>query len=150
MCLDDIKTSLGMEMLSCRSPEMVQKELLMFLIAHNFLRWLMLQASQQSQVALERISFKGAMDAFRQWSQALAQLGSKAGHKRKRAELWQKLLQTIAADAVPERPDRREPRAVKRRPKYQWLNKPRRKFKERPSRNERRRIARAKKKAALI
>ena len=149
MCLDDLKTTLGMEMLSCRSPEMAEKELLMFFIAHNFLRWLMLQAVQQSQVEIERISFKGTLDAFRQWSQALAHLGAKPGNKRKRADLWQKLLETLAADLLPKRPNRREPRALKRRPKYPWLNKPRHRFKERPSRNTRRRLARAKKRAAL-
>jgi len=149
MCLDDIKTSLGMEMLTCRSPEMVEKELLMFLIAHNFVRWLMLQAAEQNAPALARISFKGTLDAFRQWSHALAQLGPRARSQRQRDKLWRRLLETLRQDPVPERPGRPEPRAVKNRPKYDWLNKPRGSYQERPSRNERRRISRAKKRASL-
>jgi hypothetical protein len=142
LSLDDIKTSLGMEILSCRSPGMVQKELLMFLIAHNLVRWLMLQAAGQKIEILDRVSFKGTIDSFRQWSHAMAQLSAKAGSKRRR-EIWERLLKTLRSDAVPPRPGRREPRAVKRRPKYEWLNKPRQNYQERPSRNERRRISRA-------
>lgn len=149
MCLDDLKSSLGMEMLTCRSPAMVEKELLMFLIAHNFLRWIMLQAAPQVPGAAERISFKGTLDAFRQWSQALAQLSSKRGAKGQARKLWSRLLETLAADAVPERPCRREPRAVKGRPKYGWLNQARHVFKERPSRSARRRQSRANKRTAL-
>jgi hypothetical protein len=144
LSFDDIKTGLGMEMLSCRTPGMVEKELLMFFIAHNLVRGLMLEAAEQKMPALERISFKGTLDSFRQWSQALARLRPNAGDKRRR-EIWAHFLQTLRADAVPARPGRREPRAVKRRPKYDWLNKPRSQYQERPSRNERRRIARAKK-----
>ena len=103
----------------------------------------MLQAVEQDTQALDRISFKGTLDSFRQWSCAMAQLQPRAGGKRRR-EMWQRLLETLRADAVPERPGRREPRAVKRRPKYDWLNKPRHQYEERPSRNARRRISRAK------
>src|SRR5688572_11691357 len=120
----------------------VQKELLMFLIAHNLVRWLMLQAAGQKIEILDRVSFKGTIDSFRQWSHAMAQLSAKAGSKRRR-EIWERLLKTLRSDAVPPRPGRREPRAVKRRPKYEWLNKPRQNYQERPSRNERRRISRA-------
>lgn len=142
MCLDDIKTNLGMERLASRSPLMARKELQMFFIAHNLVRWLMLQSAAAEEGALAQISFKGTLDAFRQWSQAMAQLGSKASAERKR-QIWQRLLQTMRADAVPKRPGRREPRAVKHRPKYDWLNKPRSSYIESPRRNERRRRARA-------
>jgi hypothetical protein len=150
MCLDDLKTTLGMEMLSCRSPQMVQKELLMFLIAHNFLRWLMLQAADQGAVPMERISFKGTLDAFRQWSQALAHLGRSPRTRKKRALLWQQLLQVLAADIIVERPNRKEPRAVKRWTKYPKLNCSRHTYIERWSRNKRRRVSLAKKRARLI
>jgi len=51
-------------------------------------------------------------------------------HKMRR-QLWQDLLLTLAKDLVPLRPNRREPRAVKRRPKaYPLLNRPRRRFVE--------------------
>jgi len=124
-CLDDLKTTLNMEHLNCRCPAMVEKELLVFLIVHNLLRWLMIDAAQNGDVSLERISFKGTLDGFRQWAVALSQLGRSKGHTKKRAQLWADLLNTLAADLVPQRPGRREPRAVKKRSKYPHLDRPR-------------------------
>lgn len=139
MCLDDLKTTLKMDMLRARSPEMVQKELYTRLIAHNLIRCLAAQAATEQGVALERISFKGSLDALRQFSHAMAQ----ARTKKKRRQLWAQLLDTLAADLVPERPGRREPRAVKRKKnKYPRLDSPRRKFRDHPKRNVRRKNAR--------
>ena len=149
MCFDDLKTTLHMEQLTCLWPNMVEKELIIFLTAHNFLRWIMAEAARTEEVPLERISFKGTLDGFREWTQAIAQLGCSSRHKRKRAALWKKFLQTLAADLVPERPGRCEPRAVKRRSKYPYLNKPRHKYVDRWSRKKRRRMATARKNAAL-
>ena len=132
LCLRDLKTTLGMEQLRCQSPQMAEKELLVYLIAHNFIRWLMQEAATEHQVALERISFKGTVDAVRQFSSALAQ----ARNRKQRRALRDGLLQAIARDLVPERPGRREPRAVKRRPKaYALLNRPRAKYVDIPHRN---------------
>jgi len=142
MCLDDLKTSLRMEALRSRSPEMAQKELYTRLIAHNLIRCTMIQAATEHQVALERISFKGSVDAVRQFSHAMAQAKS----KKKRGQLWTELLRTLAADLVPERPGRREPRAVKRKKnKYPRLVGPRRKFRDHLKRSDRRKISRLRK-----
>jgi hypothetical protein len=139
MCLDDLKTTLKMDALRSRSPEMAQKEVHTRLIAHNLIRCTMAQAATEHRVALERISFKGSLDALRQFSQAMAQARS----RKKRRQLWAELLATLAADLVPERPGRREPRAVKRKKnKYPRLNVPRHKFRDRLKRNVRRKIAR--------
>lgn len=146
MCFDDLKTTLGMESLRCQSPEMVEKELLVFLTAHNLVRWLLAQTAQAAHCDPERLSFKGALDAFRQWSEAMAQAPARG---RARQELWTKLLRTIAADAVPWRPGRSEPRAVKTPSKYPKLNKPRRQYVPRWNRTTRRRAATAKKRAAV-
>lgn len=128
----DIKTSMGMEVLRCLSPKMIHKELEMFFIAYNLIRCLMIQASRDHQVEVQRLSFKGTVDSVRQFSVAIAQ--ARSGKKQK--ELIGKLIQTIAADLVPERPGRREPRAVKRRPKpCAWLTKPRHQFKDAQHRN---------------
>jgi hypothetical protein len=148
MCLDDLKTALGMEKLNCRTPALVQKELMVFLIAHNFIRWIMGQAAQQGEVQLERISFTGTLDAFRQWSVALA-LVRGPGKLSKQKRLWRELLQILAADLVPERPGRQEPRAVKKVSKYRRLTKSRHRYVERWSRNKRRRVQRAKNQASL-
>lgn len=123
----DIKTTMGMESLRCKSPAMAHKELEMYLIAYNLIRGLMVEAGIIYDVPLDRISFKGTVDAARQYSLALAQ----AGKKKKQRQLVADLLRVIALDQVPDRPGRREPRAVKRRPKpYPLLNKPRHQFKE--------------------
>lgn len=149
MCLDDLKTTLGMEQLSCRSPQMVEKELLVFLTAHNLLRWLMAQAVQEEGAALDRISFKGTMDAFRQWSLAVAQLGRSPRHHARRKRMWLLFLEILVADSVPERPGRREPRAVKKPQKYPHLNCPRHRFRDRWKSNLRRSRRLARKRQAL-
>jgi hypothetical protein len=128
----DIKTSLGMEVLRCKSPQMVHKELEMFFIAYNLIRCLIIQAGTLNGVALDRMSFKGTADSLRQFSLAIAQARS----KKKQNQLIVQLLEVIARDQVPDRPGRREPRAVKRRPKpFPLLNKPRDQFQEIPHRN---------------
>lgn len=141
MTLDDLKTTLGMEPLHCLTPEMVQKELLVFLSAHNLVRWLMASAAIQEGKNIETLSFKGTLDSFRAWSHALAQCQER---EPQCAKLWRALLKTIAADALPLRPGRTEPRAVKTRSKYTYLNRPRRQYIGRASRNTRRRISKAK------
>jgi hypothetical protein len=123
----DLKTVMQMDVLRCKSPEMVQKEILMHLIAYNLIRLLMQEASMVWSVPLQRISFKGALDTFREY---LAILGSnpKKSHIR---STYSKIVAAIAAGQVLHRPGRREPRAVKRRPKkHQLLTAPRHLFKE--------------------
>lgn len=123
----DIKTSMGMEVLRCKSPAMLHKELEMFLIGYNFIRCLMVQAGVSNDLPLDRMSFKGTVDSVRQFSLAIAQARS----KKKQNQLITELLEVIARDEVPDRPGRREPRAVKRRPKpFQLLNRPRHQMKE--------------------
>lgn len=127
MCLDDLKTTLGLDALRCQSPAMVHRELLALLIAHNLVRAVMAEAAQEHAVPLERVSFTGSLDALRSFSAASAQ----ATRPAQRRLIWATMLRTIAADLVPLRPDRWEPRAVKRRPKkYPWLNRPRKDFRE--------------------
>lgn len=145
MCFDDLKTTLGMAHLKCLSPEMVRKELCMFLIAHNFLRCLMAKAAAGAQIQIEQISFKGALDGLRQCCIAMTQAKSKA----MRITVWEEFLAGLAADKLPERPGRIEPRAVKRIFKYPKLTTHRSRYKDRFSRNARRRHA-TKRKNALI
>jgi hypothetical protein len=139
MCLNDLKTTLEMHTLPGRSPEMVQKEIYTRLVGHNLLRCVMAQAAIEHAVTLERISFKGSLDALRQFISATNQ----ATTKKKRSLLWARLLLILALDQLPHRPKRREPRAIKRlHKKYPRLNAPRHLFKDPPKRNVRRTIAR--------
>jgi hypothetical protein len=139
MCLDDLKTTLQMEGLRGRSPEMVQRELAMRLVAHNLVRCTMAQAALEHAIPLERVSFKGSLDAVRHFSHAMA----RARSAKKRTRLWTELLDTLAKDQVPERPGRREPRAIKRKKnRYPRLVGPRRKFRDHMKRHTREKIAR--------
>ncbi len=142
MCLDDLKTSLQMESLRGRKPATLQRELYTRLIAHNLIRCTMAQAAADHHVPLARLSFKGSLDAVRHFAHAMVRARSRARRQR----LWRRLLQTLAADLVPERPGRREPRAVKRRKnKYPRLDAPRHKFRDHLKRHDRRKISRLRK-----
>ena len=133
-----LKISLGMEVLRCKSPAMIHKELEMYLTGYNFIRCLMAEAAALHGQPVEQLSFKGSVDAVRQYSPLIAQ--ARSGQKQRR--LIADLLRLLALDLVPERPGRREPRAIKRRPKpYQWLTKPRRSFREISHRNDYRKAA---------
>jgi len=146
MCLDDLKTTLQMEMLRSHTPELCQKEVFVRLIAHNLVRCTMAQAATEHDQPLERISFKGSLDALRHFSLAMAQARSKA----KREKLWARLLRTLARDQVPERPGRREPRAVKRKKnRYPRLNVPRPQFRDHLKRHQRRTISRLRKQGLM-
>jgi hypothetical protein len=133
LCLRDLKSTMGMEQLRCKSAAMARKELLAYLIAHNLIRCVMAEAIARYQLDWERVSFKGTLDTLRQYSAALAQ----ARNRKTRRQLWEDLLCNLARDLVPLRPHRLEPRALKRRPKpFPLLNRPRRAFRETPHRNK--------------
>lgn len=114
-----IKTTMGMEKLRCKTPDMVRKELRMHLIAYNLIRALMQEASHLEDVRLDRISFKGAVDTLRQF---LSALNATKNRPRAQKRIIDEMLTIIAKETVPERLNRSEPRAVKERPKsYPWL-----------------------------
>ena len=116
--LRNIKTTLGMEALSCKSPEMCEKEMWVYLLAYNLIRLLMAEAALQAGVAPRQLSFKHTLQIWIAWSQRQFLSDAK--------EDTTTLFLLIAQLRVGERPGRVEPRAVKRRPKpYPHLNKPR-------------------------
>ncbi len=128
---DDIKTTLQMDKLSCLSPEMAHKELEMHLIAYNLIRSIMNEAAICCHVPLDRMSFKGTLDTLGVYSQMIEKIPR--SYRQRRRHLYMEMLATIAKDQVPQRPDRREPRCQKRRPKaYPFMIKPRHKTKDRP------------------
>jgi hypothetical protein len=126
--LDDIKTTLHMDMLSCLSPDMIHKELEMHLIAYNLIRSIMSEAACVCHAPLDRLSFKGTLDTARQYSRTIAQVP--ISHRKVRQAIYADMLSVIAQDQVPERPDRFEPRCQKCRPKaYPFMTRPRRELK---------------------
>lgn len=119
----DLKTTMGMDILRCKTPEMIEKEILMHFISYNCIRSLVSEVASKNNADIGRISFKGCMQALRQWEPHLNQNDIK---KQEKIKLIDILHQIIADYIVPERPGRSEPRAVKRRPKpYRLLTKPR-------------------------
>jgi len=132
MHFQQIKTFLAMDVLRCKSPELIQREVLMHQIAYNLVRSLMQRSAHVHGVPLSRLSFKGTLDTLRHWSGLIA-----AGPTpRQQQKLIDQMLALMAGDLVPERPGRSEPRAKKRRAKnYQVLNKPRHQMGNLPHRN---------------
>jgi hypothetical protein len=120
--LRDLKTTLGMDVLRGKSPDVVCKEIYMHMVAYNLLRVLMWQAAETHDRPLHRLSFAGTMQRFEVMAPYLFLFCGTA----KAVKLYNLLLKWIAGDILPCRPGRIEPRAVKRRPKeYDLLNKPR-------------------------
>jgi hypothetical protein len=130
----DIKTTMGMDHLRGKSPEIVRKEIVMFAIAHNLIRATMQQAAVVHTTELNRLSFKSTVDTLRQYQSALNATRNKPCTQKR---IIEEMLAIIAKEKVPLRENRSEPRAVKKRPKgYQFLTKPRHQFKESASRKD--------------
>jgi hypothetical protein len=128
----DIKQTMGMDILRCKSPEMIDKELLMHAIAYNLIRALMADIAASYQIDIGRLSFKGTLDALRQWRPLFEADRGGVRVSRKRIDLF---YQSVADDPLILRPDRTEPRVVKRRPKnFRLLTKPRHEMIVEPSR----------------
>jgi hypothetical protein len=118
----DIKTTLGMNVLRGKTADVVRKEIHMHLLAYNLIRCLMWQAAEAHGRDLHRLSFAGAVDRLNAVTPYLWLYEGTTQARR----LYELLLYWIAHDPNPYRPNRVEPRAVKRRAKeYDLLNKPR-------------------------
>lgn len=111
---DDLKTTMGMDQLRCKTPAMVKKELLMYFIAYNAARWMINEAAIKHKVDPMRVSFKGALQDLRNWEFHLNETNLTRSQKHK---IMDELFRSISQRIVPSRPNRREPRCRKRRPK---------------------------------
>ena len=107
----DIKTTMGMDILRCKTPEMVEKEITMHLIVYNCIRSLMIEAAETLELPPRLISFKAAIQALRQWQYLLNY--SSENH----LQIRQSLIDVIIDSTLFQRLGRSEPRCVKRRPK---------------------------------
>jgi DDE family transposase len=106
-----LKTTMQMRVLKCKTVDGVKKELLAFALAYNLVRLTMNEAAKRQNVDIERISF---LDTLR----------------------W--LTSAAPGDELPDliinpwRPARQEPRVLKRRPKqFDLMNKPRSELRKR-------------------
>jgi hypothetical protein len=107
--LRNIKTTLGMERLSCKSPAMVEKEIWVYLLAYNLIRLLMAQSALLADQVPRQLSFKHAVQLWTLWQAYRDALASACD--------FAALLALMAEPRVGLRPGRIEPRALKRRPR---------------------------------
>ena len=122
--LRSIKSTMQMEILRCKTPELVRKEVWTHILAYNLIRTIIAQAASKHKKLPRSISFKGAIQTLAAFQPVIAIQGQ--GTTAVRVKLYQQLLDAIAVHQVADRPDRFEPRLRKRRPKhYAFLRKPR-------------------------
>jgi hypothetical protein len=107
-----IKCTMQMDILRCKTPEMVHKEIWTHLLAYNLLRTVMAVAASDNDTEPRKISFKGAKQAVTAFAPKI-----EAARPEDRVALIDAMITTIAYHRVGHRPGRWEPRARKRRPK---------------------------------
>lgn len=119
--LRSIKCAMQMDILRCKTPPMVKKEIAAHLLGYNLIRVAMSQAARSRRCMPRQLSFAAARRAVACWQQTL-----RHDPHTPFANARQSLLKRIAYCRIPYRPNRIEPRAVKRRPKpYPLLTVPR-------------------------
>ena len=118
--LRNLKSTMSLDVLRCKTPEMVRTELWMGLLAYNLVRHSLLQAAATAECSPRRLSFCTALQFLANaWSLA-------ATNSRDLKALIELRLTYLASHRVGNRPNRLEPRAIKRRPTpHDWLTKPR-------------------------
>ena len=116
-----IKTNMGMEMLRCQSPEMVEKEIAVHLLAYNLIRATMAGAAKINDKHPRFLSFRAAVQLV---NKSAIQFAHLTGSTLENCQI--KILEKIAATAIGGRERKNQPRAIKRRPKaYPLITKPR-------------------------
>jgi Transposase DDE domain/Insertion element 4 transposase N-terminal len=107
-----LKTTLGMDILRCKTPEMIRKELYVYLLAYNLLRSLMWKAGKTYGVSPLNLSIQGTRHDLNNFISQFLCASNKC-----RQRIYSKFIKVIVHKSVPQRPNRVEPRVVKRRPK---------------------------------
>jgi len=134
-----IKTVMQMDVLRCKSPDMVRKEIAVHLLAYNLVRTVMAQAACLAHLLPRQLSFKATLQVLNAFEQNL-----RHGPRARLSTRHAIVLGSIGQLVLPVRPNRVEPRAVKRRPKrLPLLTKPRRLWQQRLRRQQQRHAAAA-------
>jgi len=120
-----IKQTMGMDVLRCKTPAMVRKEVWTCLLAYNLIRRSLLQSAQAAGTSPRTLSFSAALQ-----STAAGWMMTVVGDDALLASLIDAALAIMASHIVGNRPGRIEPRAVKRRKKVKLLMKPRQQARE--------------------
>ena len=123
--LRSLKTVLTMDHLRCKTPHRVRNELYMHLLGYNLIRKAMALAASESGICPWQVSFKGTLQTLNTFLPLL-------GSCMNMADGCEALLACIATHIVGNRPDRYEPRVIKRPPKkYKRMREPRAHYKRR-------------------
>jgi len=111
--LRSLKSVMQMDILRCKTPELVRKEIWAHILAYNLIRTIMAQAATKHDIKSRTISFKGALQTLEAFQPVIAIKGQYDSTFR--IHLYHQLLDAIATHRVADRPDRFEPRRIKRR-----------------------------------
>jgi len=121
-----IKQSMHMDVLRCKTPEMVVKEIYCHLLAYNLLRGTMTASAKKTGVTPRQLSVKGTMQAIESFTPAMMAASESC------EILYDAMLTTVSAHRVGNRPGRQEPRLKKRRPVWrEMMMKPRNEYRRR-------------------
>jgi len=126
--LRSLKQTMQMDILRCKTPELVRKEIWTHVLAYNLIRTIIAQAAVKHNVEPRTISFKGAIQTLEAFQPLIAAQGDCISSRRR--SLYNRLLDAVVTHRVADRPDRIEPRQRKRRQKkYDRMMKPRNQLK---------------------
>ena len=107
----NVKCSLNMDVLRCKTPSMARKEIWCHVLAYNLLRGTMVESAKRHDILPRQLSVKGTMQAVESFTPAMMSVdGSET--------LYNAFLATVSAHRVGNRPGRVEPRFKKRRPAW--------------------------------
>lgn len=121
--LRDVKTTLQMETFNVKTPEAAHKTLEMTLIAYNLIKLTMQEAAHEAGECHRLLSFKGALDTVVAFTTRYVR---RQNHTRVTQDIWGSMIEVISEKLINLRPNRHEPRAIKRRPKgFSFLTSPR-------------------------
>ena len=126
--LRSLKQTMQMDILRCKTPELVRKEIWTHLLAYNLIRTIIAQVASKHDMKPRAISFKGAIQSLEAFQPLIALQGELDAAFRR--SIYEQLLDTIATHSVADRPNRFEPRLRKRRQKkFDRMMKPRNEIK---------------------
>lgn len=128
--LRTLKQTMQMDILRCKTPELVRKEIWTHILAYNLIRTIMAQAATKHGIEPREISFKGAIQTLQAFQPIIAIQGQRDAAFRR--SLYEQRLNAVVTHRVADRPNRYEPRRRKQpHRKHEYLNVPRHELKRR-------------------
>ena len=119
--IGSVKTTLKLAVLRSKTEPNARREVAAALLGHNLVWTLMHQAAQQTHTPAERISFARTIGVLQEYVAPLRYC-----RPDQRQKIYQQMLERIASHINPYRPDRVEPRKIKRdSTRYPHMRKPR-------------------------